>query len=184
MIHCLACRLRKINGMRPSRKIFAIFVAAFAPHLTISVAFAQSSDAVQAALSGLFGVGKGFAVGIAATSKPSSSETLQAKSGFSPVVERKTYIHSEIQAVLVGQVGSKNLLPVSVAATTPAAIRLISKELSELTRSGAIPNYGKPVNQSENTMRYLGPAESCTEYLDLRFKFEALESVKWSFCGE
>ncbi|RYP45238.1 hypothetical protein DL770_011427 [Monosporascus sp. CRB-9-2] len=70
-----------------------------------------------------------------------------------------------------------------VEAATPAAIRMVSKSLSEMNRAALIANLGPPDVEGASIVRYRGPMELCEESVDFRFEEQALVSVLWQFCG-
>lgn len=130
----------------------------------------------------IFGLGEGIATAIAATLEPSSVD--QMSDNAANLVERRTYRKDGLAVTVIAIPRDKAVLPIMVEATTPAAIRMVSKTLSEMSRSSIVPSFGLPVSENASGFRYRGPAESCDEFIDLGFKEQVLMSVRWSFCAE
>ncbi|TFW07268.1 hypothetical protein E4K72_09055 [Oxalobacteraceae bacterium OM1] len=152
------------------------------PHVGIAVlaamlsvpAMAQGDAAQQAALADAFGVGSGFAGGmIAAQRKP-----LPSPSEAQVAVAEAPGVRVEVFQAEFG------VLPISVHAYTPEGVRTVSKLLSEFSLAGALASFGPPESRSADSLRYRGPAENCSEYLELRFKNGSLASARWEFCWD
>jgi len=118
-----------------------------------------------------FGLGRGFAAGVASNLAPP------------PSAGERRVIQLPGMRVVVWR-NTDGVLPLSLEASGQPALRKISKELAEVPQSGVIPNYGKATAQTTTTFRFSGPAESCDEFLDLGYRKGVLVSAKWTFCAE
>jgi hypothetical protein len=137
--------------------------------LCATPAWAQTtSDMI---LGEVFGLGSGFAAGLAVNLPPPPSAG-----------ERRAIEFPGVRAVIWRS--ARGSLPLSLEASGQSALRGISKILAESTQSGAIPNYGKPIAQTASSFRFRGPAEACDELLDLSYREGVLVSAQWTFCAE
>jgi hypothetical protein len=137
-----------------------------------SIALAQQPSTVETFRGQVFGVGEGFGAAVAARVRKlplAGTASRQVLVVFNGV--RVTVLRTSTQVV-----------PIQVEAPSPDAVRVVSKALAEMTRSGLVPNFGVPQSESGDVVTYRGPVEICEEYLDLKFSDNALISAKWRFC--
>jgi hypothetical protein len=145
------------------------FVAAALVLFLHGVAGAQTALPSQAALADLFGIGRGFAAGLAASLPPSATgKQSVAMRGFRVTVDRS----------------DAGVVPLVLEAKSPEAVAVISKTLFEIPRTTLLASLGTPKELYDGSLRYAGPAVACAEYVDLSFRGERLAGITWRFCAE
>jgi hypothetical protein len=133
------------------------------------VAHAQTRPSQEAAVADLFGVGRGFAAGLAASLPPSATgKQSVAMRGFRVTVNRT----------------DAGLVPLVLEAKSPEAVAVISKTLFETTRNTLVGSLGTPKELYDGSLRYAGPSQGCAEYVDVSFRGERLAGITWRFCSE
>jgi hypothetical protein len=138
---------------------------------------------VKAGLRGtVFGIGEGIAAAIGVALQASRIESVKNEPS-GRLAERRVYSKDGLTVAVTVLPGDGAILPNMVEAATPAAIRMVSKSLSEMNRAALIANLGPPDVEGASIVRYRGPMELCEESVDFRFEEQALVSVLWQFCG-
>lgn len=159
----------RIERMSPHSPSLRIAVAAALVFVLLGPANAQTGSTPQAALADLFGIGRGFAAGLAASLPPSATgKQSVAMRGFRVTVNRT----------------DAGLVPLALEARSPEAVAVISKALFETTRASLVASLGTPKELYDGTLRFAGPAEACGESVDLAFRGERLAGISWRFCAE
>jgi hypothetical protein len=144
----------------------------------MSYASAQATSvAGERELGKLWGIGEGFAMGIAHASQPQYIERSQGDKN----VELRTYTGDDWKVTVVHRSGGGDL-PGIVAAKSSTAVRSISTSLAETPRSAMPSMYGAPISESRSHLRFQGLAEICEDYVEFGFDAENLTSVEWVFC--
>jgi hypothetical protein len=168
----LACLVRAGYLQRPGGSVtFSGVLAVVAASLS-GIALAQQPPTVETFRGHVFGVGEGFGAAVAArVRKLPSSGT---------VSRQELVVFNGVRVTVLRT--STQVIPLQVEAPSPEAVRVVNKTLSEMPRSGLVPNFGVPQSESDDVVTYRGPAEICEELLELKFSDNALVSAKWTFC--